>query len=206
MSDDPQRPNASEPTARLPERVAAAPPPHPLDVTYFTHFEGETYGPFTGHDIKRFAEEGRVTATTQILRLGAGSWRLAGEEALLASIFRAPAAPQTVTTVSEAAGSTVVHVTNYMPAPRAYADFGPTVPGPKSPTVSLALSFFLSGAGQMYNGEIGKGIAMLVLCLLLWPIYLGWVITIWAMIDAYRVAKTITMRYRGHLSAQSPHG
>jgi TM2 domain-containing membrane protein YozV len=40
----------------------------------------------------------------------------------------------------------------------------------------------------MYNGEVGKGFLMLIGCVLLWTVMLGWILNIWAIIDAYSVA------------------
>jgi TM2 domain-containing membrane protein YozV len=44
------------------------------------------------------------------------------------------------------------------------------------------------GLGQIYNGEVGKGLLMLIGCVVLWTVFLGWIINIWAIIDAYSVA------------------
>ena len=78
----------------------------------------------------------------------------------------------------------------------------------KNPTAAWALSFFIPGAGQIYNEQVGKGIAML----LAYPVVVGvgiglaeatdgvsglvglaaglgvW---IWSQIDAYSTAKRI---------------
>ena len=66
----------------------------------------------------------------------------------------------------------------------------------KSPGVAAILSFFWVGLGQIYNGELGKG---LILMLFIWPacllscfIFIGFilcpVVWIWGMFDAYSVA------------------
>ena len=69
----------------------------------------------------------------------------------------------------------------------------PTVSGatlnPKSPGLAAILSFFIAGLGQIYNGQLGKGIAMIFGCIFLWFIFLGWIINIWSIIDAYQYAK-----------------
>jgi len=68
----------------------------------------------------------------------------------------------------------------------------------KNPGVATLLSFFFMGAGQIYNGEIGKGIAFLItyaVSLLLMFIVIGFVtipiLWIWGMIDANGSAKRI---------------
>jgi TM2 domain-containing membrane protein YozV len=73
--------------------------------------------------------------------------------------------------------------------------------GPKSPGVALLLSLVICGAGQMYNGQVGKGILMLIGCLLAWLVFLGWVIWIWSMVDAYTTAKDLNLRYQQRVLA-----
>ena len=78
----------------------------------------------------------------------------------------------------------------------------------KSPGLAWALSFFIPGAGQMYNGQVGKGVAMLVgsaVCLGVGAaIGEGGAVTIiglvghvgiwaWSQIDAYNTAKKINL-------------
>ena len=69
----------------------------------------------------------------------------------------------------------------------------PTVAGvtlnPKSPSLALLLSFFIVGLGQIYNGQLGKGILMFFGCIFLWFFYLGWIVNIWSIIDAYQYSK-----------------
>ena len=62
---------------------------------------------------------------------------------------------------------------------------------PKNPVLALVLSLVLPGAGQIYNGETGKGVAMIVgsvVCLaasaLVLPIFIVLGLWIWGMIDA----------------------
>ncbi len=56
--------------------------------------------------------------------------------------------------------------------------------GYKNPGLAAVLSFFIPGVGQMYNGEIGKGILFLITAWLIIP----W---IWSIFDAYSVANRI---------------
>lgn len=66
----------------------------------------------------------------------------------------------------------------------------------KEPAVALLLSFFLPGVGQIYNGDIGKGIAFMIgFWVLVW-IGIGLVFWIWAMIDAYQSATNINLGRR----------
>lgn len=70
----------------------------------------------------------------------------------------------------------------------------------KSPGLACFLSLLISGVGQMYNGEVGKGIAMFVGSMLLWTIMLGWIMWIWSPIDAYQVAKRKRTAYQAIMS------
>lgn len=68
----------------------------------------------------------------------------------------------------------------------------------KNPSVAAILSFFWMGLGQIYNGEIGKGIgfiiAYIISCVLIW-VGIGLITTpllwVWGMYDAYQSAKRI---------------
>lgn len=62
------------------------------------------------------------------------------------------------------------------------------------PGMALLLSLILCGTGQIYNGEVSKGITMMVLCFLLWFVLLGWVVHIWSIVDAVVVAERINRR------------
>jgi hypothetical protein len=62
------------------------------------------------------------------------------------------------------------------------------------PGMALLLSLILCGTGQIYNGEVSKGIMMMALCFLLWFVLLGWVVHIWSIVDAVVVAERINRR------------
>ena len=68
----------------------------------------------------------------------------------------------------------------------------------KNPTTATILSFFIMGLGQIYNGQIGKGIMFIVLYAISWLlmfVVVGFITTpilwIWGMVDANRSAKRI---------------
>jgi len=69
----------------------------------------------------------------------------------------------------------------------------------KNPTIALILSFFICGVGQMYNGQVPKGLMLLVgfiisyvLSMLFFPIYiLLLIIWIYGVYDAYTTANKI---------------
>jgi TM2 domain-containing membrane protein YozV/type II secretory pathway pseudopilin PulG len=54
----------------------------------------------------------------------------------------------------------------------------------RSPVIAAVLSFVIAGSGQIYNGQVGKGILILLTSWLIIP----WIIGI---VDAYRVANLI---------------
>ncbi len=68
----------------------------------------------------------------------------------------------------------------------------------KNPSIATILSFFFMGLGQIYNGQIGKGIVFIILygisVALMWVV-IGFVTTpilwIWGMVDANNSAKKI---------------
>jgi TM2 domain-containing membrane protein YozV len=66
----------------------------------------------------------------------------------------------------------------------------------KTPAVAILLSFIISGAGQIYNGEVGKGIGMIIAYIfcfaasaLILPVFILIALWIWGMIDANTKAK-----------------
>ena len=61
----------------------------------------------------------------------------------------------------------------------------------KSPGVALVLSALIVGLGQLYNGDVKKGLLMLGVAVVLGvaSFGLGWfAIAIWSAVDAYQVA------------------
>ncbi|HGJ65047.1 TPA: hypothetical protein ENS27_06605 [bacterium] len=71
----------------------------------------------------------------------------------------------------------------------------------KNPGVAAVLSFFFCGLGQIYNGQILKGIMMFVVYSISWflmYVIIGFITTpilwIWGIYDAYRTAEKINRR------------
>jgi TM2 domain-containing membrane protein YozV len=81
-------------------------------------------------------------------------------------------------------------------------DPGLMVVAPKNPAVSLIVSFFIPGVGSMINGDVGTGIAILMLYIVGWvlavfligiPLAIGaW---IWGLVDAYKGAQRWNARH-----------
>lgn len=83
--------------------------------------------------------------------------------------------------------------------PPSYA-VGPVAP--KNPGLSLLASFFIPGLGTMINGEVGKGVLILLLYFVSWPLVLVLIgipmilgVWIWGMVDAYTGAQNWNRRY-----------
>lgn len=71
-----------------------------------------------------------------------------------------------------------------------------TAVAPKNPAISLLASFFIPGLGSMINGDVGKGIGILVgylISLVLVLVIIGvlgvFAFWIFGMVDAYQGAK-----------------
>jgi len=152
--------------------------------------------------MKGFIAEARVTGSSSVLREGAEAWSLAADNPILGPLFAAHrhrAASPAPSPISAEKGATVVQVTNQItPHPMLIVDDGPA--SLKSPGIALLLSILIPGVGQMYNGQVGKGILMLIGCVLLWIVLLGWIIWLWSAIDAYQTAKAMNMRFHRRLT------
>jgi TM2 domain-containing membrane protein YozV len=68
--------------------------------------------------------------------------------------------------------------------------------------LAAILSLIVAGLGQIYNGQIGKGVIFIVIQLIngaLTAVVMGWVLLpivgLWAMIDAYTTARRNNERY-----------
>ena len=71
----------------------------------------------------------------------------------------------------------------------------------KNPGVAAVLSFFYCGLGQIYNGQILKGVVMFCAYSISWLlmyVLIGFITTpifwIWGMYDAYRSAERINKK------------
>lgn len=79
-----------------------------------------------------------------------------------------------------------------------------TTTSEKDPGLAAVASFFVPGAGQIYNGQIGKGLAILVVFVVGVITVVGLILAIpiwlWGIYDAYKVAE------RGGSSPSGPTG
>jgi TM2 domain-containing membrane protein YozV len=191
---------------------ASAPPPHPLEGSWLVSIEGKNYGPYTGYELRDYAKDGRITEDTQVARLGGTSWKAAKDDPALRQFFErtsiiAADRSGTSSRVSAADGATIVQVTNNIGPQLGFdvaGDLFEGVSGYKSPGIALILSILICGLGQLYNGQIAKGILMFVLMVISWVVFLGWVIWIWSAIDAYTTAKAMNLRNHMRLTGAVP--
>ena len=72
----------------------------------------------------------------------------------------------------------------------------------RNPILAAILSLIVAGLGQIYNGQIGKGVIFILIQLIngaLTAVLIGWfllsIVGLWAMIDAYMTAKRNNERY-----------
>lgn len=184
-------------------------PPHPLDKRWFAHVDGQTYGPYSGHEIRRMADNSQILEADFLCPEGGGAWIMAKNDPLLGSIFKRKESNTTQFNVPppvNANGGTVVQVTNHVPSNNNAAVAAMLLASgdaaPKSPGVALLISFLICGGGQMYNGQVGKGIGMLLgFIFTVWLFGLGLLFWIWSLIDAYSTAKQMNLRYQQRVIA-----
>lgn len=72
---------------------------------------------------------------------------------------------------------------------------------PKNPGLAAVLSFLITGLGQIYNGQLAKGIIFIIVYFFSWLlmfVLIGLITTpilwIWGMYDAYKVAERHNQR------------
>jgi len=61
--------------------------PRPFDQTWHVYVEEETYGPYTGHEIKNMAAEGQIVADDLVHLEGGSGWTQARQDAVLSVLF-----------------------------------------------------------------------------------------------------------------------
>ena len=72
----------------------------------------------------------------------------------------------------------------------------------RNPLLAAILSLIIAGLGQIYNGQITKGVIFIVIQLIngaLTAVLIGWLLLplvgLWATVDAYMTAKRNNERY-----------
>lgn len=80
----------------------------------------------------------------------------------------------------------------------------------KNPALAAILSLLINGLGQIYNGEVGKGLIIIVIQIinaLLTTIFIGFftgtLVYIWAVYDAYVTAKRLNEQSQQQMLANT---
>ena len=73
--------------------LAQQPPPHPLDGYWYIAVDGKTYGPNSGHQMKRHQAEGRVRPESLVRAADGDAWTTAGADPVLSHLFQSPPPP-----------------------------------------------------------------------------------------------------------------
>lgn len=82
----------------------------------------------------------------------------------------------------------------YAAPPHAHQALVPGRPGEiRSPATAAILSVFFPGAGQLYNGQIGKGLTFFFLTVLLVSAFQPFMLVpyVWSIVDAYNTSRRI---------------
>ncbi len=155
------------------------------------------YGPFDEKKIEEMIQEGRLSGQTDIRLAEDQEWRPLGTVPIFSKLILPPKPGQSTeaSNISADSGATVVNIENTITAPTPIIRPHDIPRGPKSPWVALLLSLLIPGAGQMYNGEVGKGFLFLIVTYATVVIFIGFAIWIWSFLSAYDKAKDITRKY-----------
>lgn len=85
MQDEQTRPRPTGASGQI------ALPPEIMDKLWYAHIADKTYGPYSGHEIQRMAETGRIVASDLLCPEGGSAWIEAGNEPALGALFAAGA-------------------------------------------------------------------------------------------------------------------
>lgn len=196
--------------------AAPAPPPHPLDALWRVRTGGEVYGPYSGHLIKDYLRDGRVAADSEVERVdGEAAWTALRQDAVLGALVPPPRRHTELALREEpgtalatrrdgglADGSVVVQINQTFAASN--APLGEYDAGPRNALFAGVLSLLVPGFGQFYNARAGKGFGILILTVVLWLFYLGWIMNLLAAAEAYLDAQALTQKYhRRHGTPQA---
>lgn len=195
----PAEPYASAVPARpgpitVPIHNSAAPLPPPPDTSqwYLMGADGRQYGPASRQGLDVWFAEGRITVECQLLRGGAPQWLWASE------VFPQLASP-TGTSVATQQQAIIVNIQS--PTHESGYSDEPYRPR-KEAGIAALLSLLIPGAGQIYVGDVGIGIAMLIGIMVLWGIgavflpllIVAFGLSIWSIFDAYKRAEAFNRR------------
>jgi TM2 domain-containing membrane protein YozV len=153
---------------------------------YYLLINGQRTGPYEAQDIKRMLQQGAIGFDTQFWKDGMLSWETVGAQRhLFETVYQQPTARATQNYGQPQFGQQPMQpygrqtgVQPYMANP------------PKSRLAYILLALFLGGFGvhNFYAGYTGKGVAQLLLFLLLiWTIVVPLAIWIWTIVEMVTV-------------------
>ena len=61
-------------------------PPHPFDSECYAHVDGQTYGPYSGHQIREMVEQGQIVGSDFVCRAGGSGWVQAKNDPILGTL------------------------------------------------------------------------------------------------------------------------
>ena len=69
---------------------SAAVPPHPYDKHWHVHVDGKTYGPYTGHQIRKMVQQSQIVGSDLIFAHGekASGWQQIANDPVLGALFK----------------------------------------------------------------------------------------------------------------------
>lgn len=82
------------PQGQAPESAAntssSASPPHPFDMRWHVHVEGKTYGPYSGHQIRKMVEQNKIVESDYVYpeRNGDSAWQQIVDDPILGALFK----------------------------------------------------------------------------------------------------------------------
>jgi TM2 domain-containing membrane protein YozV len=132
--------------------ASSAPPQHPLDGRYYVRGEAGAIGPYEGQAIKEMIEQGKLSATTGIARVGDTQWSELKHHPYFGTLSPAgsfvPPPGSYSSGVSSDARAMMMFQANQ-----------------KSLLVSYLFWFFLGGLSvhRFYNGRIGSGVVQILM-------------------------------------------
>jgi hypothetical protein len=65
----------------------AAVPPHPFDAQWYVHVDSQTCGPYSGHEIRRMAQQRRIVEMDLVCREGESAWVQAKNDPIIGAVF-----------------------------------------------------------------------------------------------------------------------
>jgi TM2 domain-containing membrane protein YozV len=164
---------------------------------WFTFLDGQVFGPLTLDEMRFLIKQGRLTLNSEITRRTPLEWKTAGGDELLTAFFQSPAL-SSLPSHASAVTSDGQPLLAVRPPARVLEmahdrDAEPQSPEPgphvlRSPLFIGILSLVVPGLGQLIRKSFIKAIAFGVGVIMLWGSGLGWIIHIWAAIDAAQSA------------------